>query len=385
MAGEQPSQFAGHFFPQSNFLGDHVTTAWTPEHVAALAGQDIARLPLLTAAQIARPRPELFYWDMWPVQDRQGRVARIRGRELWMILTAPDDGDPAGRHLAAKIHLLERHGPRWTDLGPVLPDFGGPYQREWSGSAIWHEGQFTLWFTGAGLAAAPDGYQQALFETTAATGADGLPQDWSTPLPILTAPSTDYIPADAHEGAAGQIKAYRDPAYFQDPATGREYLVFSASRPAGDSAYTGSIGLAEKIDGSWVLLPPLVHAGGVNNEMERAHMVYADGRYFVFWVTQTHTFAPALRHAPTGLYGMAADRLLGPYTPLNGTGLVLANPVERPAQAYSWSVTRELLVSSFVESVDDDGGTFAGTPAPLLRLAIDAPSNRVSLVEQRAG
>ena len=358
-----------------------MTTAWTSEHIERLGRAAPPRLPNLDASRFQRPGPDLYYWDMWPVQDRDGFIAQIRGRELWMILAAPDDGNPAGRHFNAKIHLLERDGEGWTDLGPLLPDFSAPFEREWSGSAIWHDGRFTLWFTGAGLAESPGGYQQALFETAAATRADGLPGEWSRPRPILTDLTSDYMPADAQEGEAGKIKAFRDPAYFRDPDSGTEYLVFTASSLAGDSDFTGSVGLAERCDGDWKLLPPLIHAGGVNNELERAHVVYRDGKYLVFWATQSSTFAPAFRHAPTGLYGMIADSFLGPYKPLNGTGLVLANPVERPSQTYSWSVTRELLVSSFVETISQDPGDFAGAPAPLLQLSVDTEAATAELAE----
>ena len=347
-----------------------MTTAWTRTHVEAVANLEVAQLPKLAATEVVRPRSELYYWDMWPVQDRDGNIAHIAGREFWMILTAPDNGDPSGRHFNAKIHLLERKDAKWVDLGPLLPDFGGPYEREWSGSSIWDQGKYVLWFTGAGLEASPGGYQQALFETTANTGSSGLPIEWSSPQPILTDLTPDYIAADAHEGEAGRIKAYRDPAYFRDPADKREYLVFSASHPAGESEYTGAIALAEKVDGKWTLLPPIIHSGGVNNELERAHIVFHKGRYLAFWATQSSTFAPELQHAPTGLYGMSAQALRGPYTPLNGSGLVLANPAGRPSQAYSWSVTRELLVSSFIECADDECSEFAGAPAPLCALAI---------------
>ena len=324
----------------------------------------------MAATEVVRPRPELYYWDMWPVQDRDGNIADIAGREFWMILAAPDNGDPSERHFNAKIHLLERKDAKWVDLGPLLPDFGGPYERELSGSSIWDQGKYVLWFTGAGLEASPGGYQQSLFETTASTDSSGLPIGWRTPQPILTELTSDYIAADAHEGEAGRIKAYRDPAYFRDPADEREYLVFSASHPAGESEYTGAIALAEKVDGKWTLLPPIIHSGGVNNELERAHIVFHKGRYLAFWATQSSTFAPELQHAPTGLYGMSAQALRGPYSPLNGSGLVLANPAGRTSQAYSWSVTKELLVSSFIECADDGCSEFAGAPAPLCALAI---------------
>jgi levansucrase len=91
--------------------------------------------------------------------------------------------------------------------------------------------------------------------------------------------------------------------------------------------------------------------------------------YYAFWSTQTATFADGLRHAPGGLYAMVADSMAGPWRPLNGTGLVLANPADRPQQTYSWFVDASLTVCSFVDVLPD--GTFGGVPAPLLQLELD--------------
>ena len=81
-----------------------------------------------------------------------------------------------------------------------------------------------------------------------------------------------------------------------------------------------------------------------------------------------------------------ADHLLGPYEPLNGTGLVLRNPPAEPYQAYSWLVLPDLTVSAFVdayalggrhpdelEAAGEDAvrAHFGGTLAPMLRLALD--------------
>ena len=129
-------------------------------------------------------------------------------------------------------------------------------------------------------------------------------------------------------------------------------------------------------------MPPCLHAEGVNNELERAHLVYHAKHYYAFWSTQTATFAPGLRHAPGGLYGMVADSMAGPWRPLNGTGLVLANPVDRPLQTYSWFVDASLTVCSFVDVLPD--GTFGGVPAPLFRLALDGDRATVGAAEQVA-
>lgn len=79
---------------------------------------------------------------------------------------------------------------------------------------------------------------------------------------------------------------------------------------------------------------------------------------------------------------MVANSMAGPWRPLNGTGLVLANPVDRPLQTYSWFVDASLTVCSFVDVLPD--GSFGGVPAPLLRLALDGDRARVHAAEQAA-
>ncbi|MCL9998495.1 MAG: glycoside hydrolase family 68 protein [Erythrobacter sp.] len=349
-----------------------MTSMWTAEQVrriAAIPGAG-ALIPPVGGAGHGALDPARLYWDMWPLQDTAGHRTLLAGRELWMALTAPDCGDPALRHFEAKIHWLERMGDGWTDHGPVLPDMPVSYEREWAGSALLHDGTVTLFFTAAGTDTRAGGYQQELWAATAPVGEDGWPTGWSAPAPLVTGYGPHYMPADAHEGEAGKIKAFRDPAYFRDPADGAEYLAFTASLAGSASAFNGAFGLARKgNDGTWELIAPAIHADGVNNELERAHLVFHAGSYYAFWSTQTATFAEGLRHVPGGLYGMVADSMAGPWRPLNGTGLVLANPADRPQQTYSWYVDADLTVCSFVDLLPDD--RFGGVPAPLLHLTLD--------------
>lgn len=354
-----------------------MTTAWTGDHVRQIAQGAGALIPPIIAPDHSGLEAGRLYWDMWPVQNPQGVRTVIAGRELWMALTATDRGDPALRHFEAKIHLLERRagpsGSAWVDLGPVLPDFAVPYEREWAGSALLDDGVLTLFFTAAGTSARAGGYQQELWQTKATIGGDGLPQEWSFPTPLIEGYAPYYMPADAHDGKPGMIKAFRDPAYFRDPADGVEYLAFTASLAGSGSAFNGAFGLARRGGLGWVLTPPCLHAEGVNNELERAHLVFHAKHYYAFWSTQTGTFAPDLRHAPGGLYGMVADSVRGEWRPLNGTGLVLANPVDCPLQTYSWFVDASLTVCSFVDMLPgaEGEGQFGGVPAPLLQLELD--------------
>lgn len=359
-----------------------MTTAWTPDHVRQIESAAASRIALIRSIDRSELAPGLIYWDMWPIQRRDGSIAQIHGRELWMALAAPDRGNPALRHFEARIRLLQHCGGGWCDLGPVLPDMAVPYEREWAGSAVTDGTTVSLYFTGAGVHDLPNGYQQDLFETHSPLGADGLPGQWTTPTRMITASSPHYMLANRHEGEAGKIKAFRDPAYFRDPADGTDYIVFTASMASPSSEFNGAVGIARSTSQGWELQPPLISANGVNNEMERAHVVYHAGRYLVFWSTQRSTFSPDLRHAPNGLYGMVADSLLGPYRPLNGSGLVLANPDEEPLQVYSWFVSAELTVCGFVdfwglegagppEDVSEAARVFGGVPAPLLQLVVD--------------
>ena len=99
------------------------------------------------------------------------------------------------------------------------------------------------------------------------------------------------------------------------------------------------------------------------------------GLYYLFWSTQRHVFNPDGPTGPTGLYGMVSDRIDGGWRPLNGTGLVFANPDAAPKQAYSWLVLPDLQVISFIDAWGSDGSDanarrFGATFAPMLRLQV---------------
>jgi len=132
----------------------------------------------------------------------------------------------------------------------------------------------------------------------------------------------------------------------------------------------------------------VVSAAGVNNEMERPVLRVHGGRYYLFWSTQRRTFDPAGPTGPNGLYGMVAERLAGPWQPLNGTGLVAPNPAEEPGQTYSWWVTDELEVAGFIDFWGLGGldpalhpglalKQFGGVPAPRFRIALDGETAQI--------
>jgi levansucrase len=370
------------------------TSVWDAADVGRIAAQEGSTISMIRAANPVLPGYDL--WDMWPVQNADGRTADFGGAILWMLLSAPSGGDPGERHALARIRLMMQDGDVWYDCGNAMPDGFSPGNREWAGSAVFDpaNAKITLYFTAAGRrGAATSTFEQRIFEATGHLTVDGKSasvSDWSGPKESFVSDDDHYVLVNQSDGEPGHIKAFRDPAYFCDPADGAEYLLFTGSLRRSSHAFNGAIGIARKSGDEWQILPPLIAADGLNNELERPHILCRDGAYYLFWSTQRRVFAPDGPSGPNGLYGMVAPSLFGPYTPINGTGLVAANPEDEPLQAYSWWVLGDLNVVSFIDHwglkarrfedhPDLLRAQFGGTPAPLFRLRLDG--DHVSIVK----
>lgn len=364
-----------------------MTSPWTREAVARISTAPIPTAPVVDQDHIAPILPGIDLWDYWPVQERDGRTASIAGGTLHMLLAAPVMDDPDERHGVARIRLMHQTDMGWHDLGNLLPDGFSPGSREWSGSAIIDDGhgRVTLYFTAAGRQGEPAlSFDQRLFETQAPLSiVDGVPRlgPWLDAVESVATDGRIYASDMTGGGAIGTIKAFRDPAWFRDPADAHDYLLFAASLAQSSSPWNGAVGIARREQGRWILADPLISADGVNNELERPHVICHDRRYYCFWSTQTKVFAADGPSGPNGLYGMVAERLHGPWRPLNGSGLVFGNPAECPIQAYSWLVLADLSVIAFVDrpGLPDEPTDvtvarrhFGGTPAAPLRLMLDA-------------
>ncbi|MEM8936799.1 MAG: glycoside hydrolase family 68 protein [Pseudomonadota bacterium] len=347
------------------------TKAWTSADVETIVLDARNTIPLIKEADVVRIAPDLDIWDSWPVQNPDGSIAFVDGREFWMALAAPAYDDMGRRHDEARIRLLENTLAGWIDHGDLLPRDLNPGSREWAGSAIYnaHGNFLTLFFTAAGRSGEEErSYEQRIFQVEASMHVEGGHVrfgEWSEPTECFQADDVHYMRANQKEGKPGEIKAFRDPAFFLDPRDGQTYLLFTASVAHSKSAFNGAIGIAQKKESAerqWSTLPPLVTADRFNNELERAHALYHNGQYYLFWSTQEHVFSPDSPRGPTGLYGMVADSLLGPYTPLNGTGLVAATPIAEPKQSYSWLVLDTLEVISFIDFWGLKGRNLATEP-----------------------
>lgn len=369
---------------------------WSRDHAARAARQPAAALPLITAADIVPVVPDHDVWDMWQIADADGRTAIVDGRSWWFFLATPRFADPDQRHDAARIRLTSHGADGWRDHGDAFPDGFAPGSREWSGSAVLDaDGEtLTMYFTASGRRGQSTTFEQRLFETRGRF-APGRVDGWSVPVESVAADGLTYLRADQAAAVDGRIKGFRDPGYFRDPADGADYLLFVGSAGWVEDIHDGVIGIARRAsaDQPWTLEAPVVEAIGVNSELERPHIVLHDGLYYLFWSTQAKRFAEGIG-APTGLYGMVAQRINGPWLPLNGSGLIAANPAAEPYQAYCWWVTGELDVISFVDFWGLDGAEpvdaatrrahFGGTAAPWFRLALDVDHAAIAVADSPA-
>ncbi|WP_233150767.1 glycoside hydrolase family 68 protein [Sphingomonas mollis] len=359
---------------------------WTIDAARGAVDQPQAAIPVIGPDDVVPIVPGHDLWDMWQIARADGSTVIAGGRSWWFFLATPQLDDPEARHDRARIRLTSHGADGWRDHGWVYEPGFTPGSREWSGSAVLEaDGEtLTMYFTAAGRHGGAPSFEQRLFETRGRFTVDGdTPHlsGWSEPVESFAADDHWYTRADETEAPATGIKGFRDPGFFRDPATGHDYLLFVGTAGWTTEQLNGVIGVAERTATGWSLRAPMVQALGVNSELERPHIVMHAGRYYLFWSTQGRRFAPGLG-APTGLYGMVADRFDGPWRPINGTGLVAANPAAEPFQAYCWWVTGELDVISFVDywglgdgvyptDPDQRRPRFGGTAAPWFRLAID--------------
>ena len=384
-------------------------SAWTASQASAIARSAGNVVPVVQPPE-TDPAEDVYVWDTWLLRDPNGAVATVDGYRVVFSLTATAELLPGKRHDVAEIrYFYSRDGRQWHDGGPVF-DGGSLGQRQWAGSALYDDGAVYVYYTAAG-----DGEAAALTYTqrpAVAHGgrlvgtAEGLAVDGEWDHEVLFEP--DGVWYETREQSSGMMYTFRDPWFFEDPATGRSYLLFEANTPvrAGSDAcdgdaeardFNGSVGVAVSPSGDpleWELRPPLVDAVCVNQELERPHVVPNGGRYYLFVSSHQHTFAPGF-DGFDGLYGFVADSLFGPYEPLNGTGLVLTNPATAPYQSYSWMAHNHpdgVLVQHFLNYHDFAGGSldvigelpegeqfrrFGGTLGATVRLGVDGARTRV--------
>jgi len=390
--------------------GSRGTPCWTREQAAGIKRSDATVAPIVYAPE-QETDDDVHIWDTWLLRNRDGSIAEIDGYRVIFSLSASEELLPGKRHDVATIrYFYSEDGKAWTCGGTVFDGdaFGS---RQWAGSALYDDdGTVYVYYTAAGYRDEAElSYQQRIAVGAGGavtTDADGLSIDGPWTHEIILEPDGESY--EREEQSRGMIYTFRDPWFFEDPATGETCLLFEANTPVPESKnpydcetvheeFNGNIGLAVSTTGDptdWELHEPLIESVATNQELERPHMIVRDGSYYLFVSSHEHTFAPGLE-GYDALYGFVAESLRGEYKPLNGSGLVATNPASAPFQTYSWLAyphDEEILVSSFFNyydlrglSLDDVAGLphveqqrrFGGTLAPTLRIELDGAETRI--------
>ncbi|MEN4911476.1 glycoside hydrolase family 68 protein [Erwinia amylovora] len=350
---------------------------------------------------------EVFIWDTMPLRDFDGEIISVNGWCIIFTLTAdrntdnPQFQDENGnyditrdwedRHGRARIcYWYSRTGKDWIFGGRVMAEGVSPTTREWAGTPILlnDRGDIDLYYTCVTPGATIAKVRGKIVTSDQSVSLEGFQQVTS----LFSADGTIYQTEEQNA-----FWNFRDPSPFIDRNDGKLYMLFegNVAGPRGSHEITqaemgnvppgyedvggakyqaGCVGLAvaKDLSGSeWQILPPLITAVGVNDQTERPHFVFQDGKYYLFTISHKYTFADNLT-GPDGVYGFVSDKLTGPYTPMNSSGLVLGNPSSQPFQTYSHYVMPNGLVTSFIDSVPWKGKDYriGGTEAPTVKILL---------------
>lgn len=358
------------YAPEADF-----TATWTRDHLAALQMRADVLVPPIRA-DFPVMSDEVWLWDTWPLTDLSMRPVRVNGWHVIMGLTAPRTVGFDERHAIARIGwFASRDGKSWAYRGPLIPEGSALGTRQWSGSAVLVGDRVHLFYTavGQGAATGPDWLRddtaQRIAHATAVIRACAAGVSFAAPGfadGAVVAEGDGELYQTHEQGRDSEIVyGFRDPFVFSD--LGSVFMTFTGNMP-GPGCFTGSIGLARARDAtltSWQLLPPLLHAPGVNQQLERPHIVRDNGLYYLLFVTHQNTYASGLR-GPDGLYAFVGDGLRSDYRPVNGSGAAAVSELDRTPQRFADYVMPNWLMEGFIDAVGPRRG---GTLAPTLQLA----------------
>ncbi|WP_227937168.1 glycoside hydrolase family 68 protein [Alkalihalobacillus deserti] len=408
-------------------IEDDYTSAWSRQQAEKVALTEETTAPIIDM-DFEDVAPDVWVWDTWPLQNRDGSLANVKGYKIAFALVAPRTYTWHDRHTEARIGMFySKNGKDWTYAGIPYDYDNALGHMQWAGSAMLDEkGKVHFFYTATtdmnangGKEFNKDGWvqraEQRLAKTTFDISADKngvhLTNEGDHQI-LLEADGHHYETIEQFQEHGNIITGFRDPFFFQDPNTGEEYIIWEGqagtnrndlkpenigdkeyrdTHTVADHAkfYNGNIGIAKVLDNDITkleILPPLLESVGVNHQMERPHVVVKDDTYYLLTISHEFTFAPGLS-GPDGLYGFVGEgSLRTDYKPVNGTGLVVANPAEKPFQAYSWWAAPDGQVISFInEPLDENGQVqFGGTFAPTLKVSFDGDTTKI-VKEMQAG
>lgn len=389
------------------------TSHWTVENARAIRATPTNTFPAFDPGVIAQLYPGYESWDNWPVRDEDGYVASVGGFTVMLALVRPLGADfGSDERIAYFCSKDGKHYVPGGFLFGEEKLYGDI--REWSGSTILRDdGKLQTFYTcsygkqyGGGVWQTVQRFATGIQTFSAVSGNNGLAYlevdtlSYHALLGGVCEPDGHFYetPHQASEREANwptrhrvavgsdqtENNCNRDPFYFRDPVTGKRYLAFEGNTgadfhppgyvrpeyvsakgiPAEGFAPTedmlkanGCIGLIELVDDENTygqFLPPLVTANLVTDEIERINIVFHQGHYYLFCVGHGNKNTLAAENPDLTnrdyMLGFRAASMNGPWTPLNGSGIVIqqksygaayAGQAENKQAVYSWLIVPE--------------------------------------------
>jgi levansucrase len=397
-----------------------MASLWTPQMAEGIHQDVHVTVPLMIHPR--EPFDEGTYvWDAWPIRTPDGAVAEFDGWVVMVALSASwnevDDTDHAFYTLSELRYWYTRDGD-WRPGGTVFSRQEGLGSRQWAGSALYEPdtGTVTFFYTAVGDPDAPSldedpppapvsvfneaiGRPSTVQRLASATATVAVTDDgvvFENVAEHRIIGEADGFWYDTYETylAREAVYGFRDPEYWRNPVTGEEHVLFTGSAAGHPGPFNGAVGLMTRNgDGDWDLEPPILVSTGVNAQLERPHVVTRDGSHYLFFSTHDFTFSPQTP-GPRGLYGFktTAEDIRGLLQPVNGHGLVAANPRDAPEQVYSYLVLPDGKVMSYLNVLwgfeqrpEHDGREMFGAPAPLFRIAFEGDTVTVVATDHDGG
>ncbi|AAK79739.1 levansucrase [Clostridium acetobutylicum] len=351
--------------------------------------------------------PNLWVWDTWPLVKKDGSLAVVNGYKVIFALTASRNVGWNKRHDVAGIsYFCSTDGENWVYKGLAYNVEDALGSRQWAGSAILDEnGMVQFFYTATGRKGeAVRTFEQRLVKTKFSINVDkgGVHITNCSKHQVILEPDGVYY--QTMQQAKGPIiYSFRDPYFFEDPKTKKDYLIFEGNKggkiekmkpenigdklfrknhiaPRGVENFNGNVGIAvaqNKDLTRFKLLPPLLEAVGVNQQLERPQIVMKKNKYYLFTISHKFTYAQGL-NGVDGLYGFCGNSLRSNYKPLNGNGLVITNPTNDPYQTYSWYLVSGHDVLSFINEYHFNGQLrYGGTFAPTLQISLKGYKSKI--------
>lgn len=369
---------------------------WTLEAFNSIRSTPETTFPHFDNSQIQAMVPGMNIWDSWMVLDEDGHIANIGGFRVMIAL-----GEPIGVDQAMLHYFYSNDNEHYTHGGELLPDRLITESLQWSGCTVLRrDGLLQTFYTVSnidtykGISSLRQRIASAIQRVAMHTHRFSPEKTlrFSAPLDhrmILSADGYHYQTLEQmteyelqhptqSDPATGNNhinnNCFRDPTFFRDPASGKPYLLFEANTGSGycpegsvkpeylspharttegfrptpnQLKANGCVGIVE-LGGDQLtnvrVLPPLLTANLVSDEIERITMLYRDCHYYLFCISRGSKSSATHQDAIDRNYmlGFRAKSLWGHYAPLNGNGVVIQqtnvlNSENNPQCVYSWS------------------------------------------------